>query len=288
VRRLLVLVTLAAAMVLVVAPPASAAVTAEFALGVLTVRGDGDANAIAVGCVGGNVDVNGSSPSGGDVACSAVETIIVRAGPGGDRINLSDVTTGTYTDVAEIGAFGEEGNDTLIGSPLADKLDGGGGADTLRGVDGPDVLVAGGGDDALGGHGRDRVSVSGGGYWIVSNDQISHLSPNSESVSMSSIEVVAVTGGPGDDNISTRNFAGPAILRGGDGDDGLASGEANDRLLGGDGNDLLDTSDGSDELFGNDGNDSLRAGAGNDQLIGGRGRDTCVPGPGADSLASCE
>ncbi|MGZ8599664.1 MAG: hypothetical protein ACXWX6_05565, partial [Actinomycetota bacterium] len=43
--------------------PASADVRAEFALGILTVSGDGDGNDIAVACVNGNVRVTDAPPS---------------------------------------------------------------------------------------------------------------------------------------------------------------------------------------------------------------------------------
>ncbi|MGH2591514.1 MAG: hypothetical protein ACRDGW_12055, partial [Actinomycetota bacterium] len=101
------------ALIVFPALPASAAVTAEFALGILTVTGDDDANNITVECVGGEVLVNGSAPSDGAVNCSAVETILVRAGGGPDRVTLSEVRGGAFTRLSEVGIFGEEGDDTL-------------------------------------------------------------------------------------------------------------------------------------------------------------------------------
>jgi Ca2+-binding RTX toxin-like protein len=286
VRRTIVLLALALAGLAVPAGPASAVVRAEFALGVLTVTGDGDADTIAVGCAAGNVDVNGGLPEGGQVACSAVETIIVRAGDGGDRVNLSDVSRSAYSDLREVGAFGEAGNDTLIGSQTPDRLDGGSGIDILRGGDGADVLVpGGGGDDLTGGSGADRASFRGDGNWLVGEDLVDHF--DGDATAIASIERVAITAGPGDDNLIVGTFEGRATLRGGDGDDGLRGGVAGDLLVGGSGHDRLEGSDGNDVLLGKRGNDVIRGGDGNDQLNGGPGDDVCFGALGADSELSC-
>jgi len=131
--------------ILLPAVPASADVTAEFALGILTVSGDGDGNAIVLECTNGNVKVNDAGPTGGRVHCSNVGSILVRAGDGPDRVDLTDVDRQSFPILLEIGLFGEAGNDTLIGSALADRLDGGSGIDELRGGKGADTLLPGGG-----------------------------------------------------------------------------------------------------------------------------------------------
>lgn len=66
-----------------------------------------------------------------------------------------------------------------------------------------------------------------------------------------------------------------AILRGGSGDDVLASNVGNaDQLFGFGGNDILSGGGGNDRLDGGDGNDSLNGGAGADTMLGGNGDDT--------------
>jgi Ca2+-binding RTX toxin-like protein len=286
VRRALVAIVLLGWLV-VPAVPASAEVHAEFALGILTVNGDRDGNAIEVECVNGSVRVNDEPPTGGRVRCRIVESIIVRAGDGADRVTLADVGRGAFDILLEIGVFGEAGNDTLIGSSLADRLEGGGGDDELRGGEGSDRLVPGGGDGVIvGGGGRDRVTVSGGGDWALSDRRLARGSP-SEELSLRGIESVTIGGDEGDDVVTATAFSGSVELDGGAGDDVLRGGSSRDLLLGGVGNDDLFGGPGNDILKGGKGKDELRGGDGNDQLRGGPGDDGCEGGPGADSELSC-
>lgn len=286
-RRALVLLAVAG-LLLVPATPASADVTAEFALGILTVTGDNDGNAIIVECVNGNVRVNDSAPSGGRVRCSNVESILVRAGDGPDRVDLADVDRPAFDILLEIGLFGEGGNDTLIGSALLDRIDGGAGVDTLRGEGGADRLFPGGGGGALiGGNGKDRATVSGDGDWVVNDQRIARLSPVSEETTLQGVEAVTVNGGDGANSLSASAFSGFLTLDGGGGDDVLRGGSRGDLLFGGAGNDDLFAGPGNDVLEGGNGKDELHGGDGNDQLLGGSGDDACEGGPGADSELSC-
>lgn len=283
-RRILLLVA-AFAFAIASAAPASADVRAEFALGILTVTGDADGNTIVVGCEGGNVRVNDDPPSGGQVRCRDVQTILVRGRAGGDRIVLSDVGRTSFAILLEIGLFGEEGNDTVIGSELNDRLDGGGGVDTLRGAAGADRFFPGGGGGAvIGGPGKDRVLVSGAGEWRVNDRRIAH---GSETTALQGVESLTVVGGDGADTIDTKAFAGSVQLDGGAGDDVVRSGPGRDRLFGKAGNDLIHGGPNRDVLEGGDGSDDLRGGQGKDQLRGGPGDDACSGGPGADSELSC-
>lgn len=68
---------------------------------------------------------------------------IVDAGAGNDIVDMS----GTI----DANIFGGDGDDYLIGSPLADFIDGGRGNDTLIGLGGADVLYGGEGNDILDG-----------------------------------------------------------------------------------------------------------------------------------------
>lgn len=286
-RRFIALV-LPVALVLLPAVPARAEVTAEFALGVLTVTGDAVGDSIAVGCAGGEVRVSGSAPSGGPVACGAVETILVRAGGGNDRVVLTGIARGSFPDLAAIGAFGEGGDDALIGSVLGDRLDGGTGADELRGGDGADKLVpGGGGDTVIGGEGKDRVVISGDGDWTINDERVVQLAPVSDGIALQGVELASLTGGPGDNTVAASAFSGSVVLDGGAGDDILQSGRGADELFGRAGNDWLDSGAGNDLLEGKEGGDVLRGGEGNDELRGGPGDDTCTGGPGNDSELSC-
>jgi Ca2+-binding RTX toxin-like protein len=283
-RRTLLLVA-AFACTLLPAVPAHADVRAEFALGILTVTGDGDGNAIIVACEGGDVRVNGDPPTGGQVHCSDVQTILVRARAGGDRIELSDVGRAGFAILLEIGLFGEEGNDTIVGSELNDRIDGGGGVDDLRGGSGADrLLPGGGGGSVVGGGGKDMVLVEGGGTWTANDRRLSH---GGEKTTLRGVESLSIDGWEAGDTIVTKAFAGAVVLDGAGGDDVLRSGPGRDRLIGSGGDDLLHGGPNRDVLEGADGNDDLRGGQGKDQLRGGLGDDRCRGGPGADSELSC-
>jgi Ca2+-binding RTX toxin-like protein len=283
-RRVLLLLTVLGAL-LWPAIPASADVTTEFALGILTVNGDAQANAIVVACANGNVRVNDRPPTGGRVRCSSVQSILVRAGDGPDRVVLTDVGRPAFDILLDIGVFGEAGNDTLIGGPLAEQLAGGSGLDVLRGGGGSDRLFPGGGDGVLvGGKGRDRATMFGGGDWAVNDERIAH---GSEVTTLQSVEIVAIKAGDGDDTIIGVAFEGALELDGGAGDDELRSGSGRDHLLGRDGADVLFSGSGADILEGGNGGDELHGGPGDDQLLGGQGDDSCAGGEGADSLLSC-
>ena len=284
-RTLAVLATLA--VVLVPAVPASADVTAEFALGILTVNGDRQANTIVVTCDNGNVRVNDQAPSGGRVRCSNVASILVRAGDGPDRVVLSDVGRSAFEILLEIGVFGEAGNDTLIGSHLADRLDGGGGSTRCAAATGstscsPTAAAA----PSSAAEAKDRVNVSGDGGWLV-NDRRILRAAGSEVTTLQGVEIVAIQGGPGGDTITGIAFSGSLLIDGGDGDDQIRSGSGRDHLQGGAGSDLLISGSGDDLLEGQNGSDELHGGDGDDQLLGGAGDDSCQGGGGADSLNSC-
>lgn len=286
VRRVLVPLAVLTA-ILAPAAPASAGVRVEFALGILTVTGDASANDVVVACANGNVRVNDMPPTGGRARCRNVEAILVRAGSGRDRVDLSDVGRTAFDRLLEIGVFGEAGNDVLIGSSLVDRLDGGGGVDSLHGGDGADLLLpGGGGGDVVGGAGADRATFSGVGHWVIGDARVERIAP-AEVTRMRGVEAATVRGGAGPNRIDGSAFGGRLTLDGGPGPDDLLGGSGRDLLLGKAGNDVLDGAGGNDVLEGAGGDDVLRGGAGNDQLRGGQGVDRCAGGPGGDSELSC-
>ena len=98
---------------------------------------------------------------------------------------------------------------------------------------------------------------------------------------------ILIFGLDGNDTLSLDESNGAlpsAQLFGGNGDDILTGGSANDLLFGQAGNDTLLGKGGNDLLFGGAGNDTLTGGVGDDQVFGEAGNDTMVwnPGEGTD------
>lgn len=129
----------------------------------------------------------------------------VFAGAGHDLVDMSGALSVQTT------AFGDEGNDVLIGGTGVQQLEGGNGDDRLEGGDGDDYLVGDAGADILtGGNGND-VLIGGDG-------------------------IDSLDGGGGNDMLSAGE--GMETLNGGDGDDVLVGGGARDMLIGGAGSDI--------------------------------------------------
>ena len=85
-------------------------------------------------------------------------------------------------------------------------------------------------------------------------------------------DVSYISGGAGNDVLSTRSLAGDSLV-GGPGNDRLTGGPNKDRLVGGGGDDRLTGGLGSDQLLGGGGADVLRGGRGTDRISGGAGDD---------------
>ena len=286
-RRIFVIAAFAGVWVVAVPPSWAGTIVANVADGILTVNGTTEGDDVAVRCESGRVTVNHHHPSGGPTACADLRRILVFAGEGPDRVSLVDVTPTAFDRLTATSVSGQLGDDALIGSEIRDDLIGGGGVDSLMGGAGRDHLTPGpGGGQALGGKGRDTVSLAGDGDWKI-NDARSRLVQADEVTTLGSIELAAVTGGPGANLIFGDSFTGNLRLKGRGGGDLLQAGEGNDRILGGGGNDFVQAGSGDDELEGGTGDDSLSGESGNDELSGGGGADTCRGGPGADSLVSC-
>ncbi|MEI6722141.1 MAG: hypothetical protein WCO67_15355, partial [Betaproteobacteria bacterium] len=170
--------------------------------------------------------------------------IAIHGGGGNDRLLVSALAGSTKTRHL----YGDAGDDTLIGSDLADTLDGGTGNDSLYGMKGNDTINGEAGNDTLyGGRGDDTIS-----------------------------------GGVGDDQIFGEDDND--ILTGDAGLDTIYGGSGNDRIDGGDDADTLFGDVGNDSLYGGAGGDVLNGGKGLDYLSGGAGVDRIVwvTGDGAD------
>ncbi len=138
---------------------------------------------------------------------------------------LANTLNGTYApDLIQ----GLEENDQLNGLGANDRLEGGDGNDVLNGGDANDRLLGGNGDDLLNGD------------------------------------------------------SGNDTLLGGKGNDSLNGSFGNDRIFGSAGNDALIGGGGTDILIGGRGNDTLKGSIGNDTLIGGAGQDTLTGGADVD------
>jgi Ca2+-binding RTX toxin-like protein len=149
-------------------------------------------------------------------------------------------------------AYGDAGNDTLIGGGNVDVLFGGIGNDRLFGRGGNDVMYGQDGEDLM--------------YGGIGND--------------------SMFGQNGHDRMYGE--AGLDYLRGGEGNDLLDGGADADRLFGENGNDTLLGQAGNDLLYGGAGFDLLRGGLGDDWLYGEAGNDLLFGDAGLDRLIGGE
>lgn len=183
---------------------------------------------------------------------------VLRGGPNSDTLSASGPAVQIY---------GDEHNDTIVGTDNADFIDGGDGNNVVYGNGGGDILLSGSGaDEVYGGDGDDTIQTGDG------NDLLQ--------------------GDAGHDEL--LGLAGDDTLRGNEGDDLLDAGDGADQLFGGEGDDTLEAAEGddtlygeagSDALFGDDGADVLHGGDDADALFGGEGNDTLVGGSGNDALS---
>ncbi|KAA1420236.1 calcium-binding protein [Nocardioides humilatus] len=196
--------------------------------------------------------------------------------------SVENITTGGGNDTV-IGSpvanrlIGNAGNDTLSGADGNDYLAGVGGADTLRGVNGNDTILAGDGDDIVddgnaangtdvikGGAGFDKITY-GARTTAVAIKLTGVASSGAGGENDKLIGFEWAVGGSGGDNIvghttadTLSGMAGDDTMMGNGGDDTMTGGAGADNLNGGNGQDDLDTVDGVN------GNDTANGGAGTD------------------------
>jgi Ca2+-binding RTX toxin-like protein len=222
----------------------------------------------------------------GDTVEADVEN--VTGGAGNDLIDASAMTLASHV------LIGGAGNDTLMGSDLADHLYGGEGNDILKGGAGDDILEGGDGDDILqGGLGDD--TLKGGGLNCPVTTPVSCVAATTAKIGVNTVDysdrVSAVfvnladltstpMGQSGENDVLTdiRN------IRGGSGNDRLTGDGSDNTIWGGDGNDVIYGGGGNDSLYGEGGDDQIYGEAGNDFLCGGAGSDSLVGGDGNDFL----
>jgi Ca2+-binding RTX toxin-like protein len=294
------------------------AITATFipSVGLLTVTGDAQDNAIVVGRdAAGRILINGGAIAvrGGAPTVAGTKTISVFGLAGNDIIML-DETNGALPTAQLFGGdgndtltggssadllFGEAGNDTLLGKGGDDLLFGGAGNDTLTGGVGNDQIFGQAGDDRMiwnpgegsdvneGGDGVDTVEVEGGNgaetFTATANGtrvRFDRTIPAPFTLDIGTTENLVVNMNGGDDVFTAGNGLAPLIAINVDG------GAGNDNITGGDGNDTLSGGDGNDTIVGGRGNDTVFMGAGDDTFVWnpGDGSDTVEGQQGADTM----
>jgi Ca2+-binding RTX toxin-like protein len=217
----------------------------------------------------GNDTLKGGSKSG-DLLFGDTGNDTLQGGAGGDTIDGGEgLDTASYFDSARDvtvalqgrvtfkgDALGDKlsniedlsgsnrGNDTLIGSNLANFIYGNGGKDNLKGLSGDDTLI--------GGKGADRLE-GGAGF-----DSAGYLD-STASVTANLLDSGRNTGDAKGDSYSSI--------------EGLRGGAFGDRLTGDNQFNFIYGLGGNDTLFGLGGSDTLRGGKGIDTLYGGNGQD---------------
>jgi Ca2+-binding RTX toxin-like protein len=316
-RRLMTSAVLAVAALAGTAMSASAAVTATFSNGTLSVFGDSLNNNITVSRdAAGKLLVNGGAitVAGGTATVANTSLIQVFGQGGNDTVTLSELNGalpkanlfgGAGNDVLTGGSgndqlFGQSGNDTLLGKGGFDFLFGGSESDTLTGGDADDQVFGESGNDRMiwnpgddtdlneGGADTDTVEVNGGNgaeqFTTTANGtrvRFDRLNPAPFSIDIGTSEKLTVNANGGDDSYSaTGNLAALIAIT-------VDGGTNNDMLLGSNGNDILLGGDGNDFADGQQGNDTAFLGAGNDtfQWDPGDGSDTVEGQDGTDKMA---
>lgn len=237
---------------------------------------------------------------------SWVRSLTINGGDGNNRVDLSAVKAAEFPNlrrdtVAGTGIVvnGQDGNDTILGSTLADDLFGGLGNDSITAGTGDDWLVGDAGDDVLdGGAGNDELREAADVNFLLTVAKLTGVGADK----LVGIEAAQLRGGDSANRLDAIGFTGKVTLVGGAGDDSLLGGTNNDVLLGQSGNDSLLGGKGNDSLNGGDGQDTLNGGLGDDKLEGevgddalsgfdgkdtlegGDGQDTIIGGKGNDSL----
>jgi Ca2+-binding RTX toxin-like protein len=209
---------------------------------------------------------------------------ILRGGDDNDRLdggngNDPELDGGPGNDLI----FGGKGNDVIFGRAGKDSLFGGAGDDQLFGNSGGDLLSGGSGTDVInGGSAIDRFSETADTDFTVIGLNVQSAATGNET--LTSIEVIFLIGGAGNNRIDASQATVSVVLLGQGGDDTLAGGSGNDTIDGGAGDDIANGGLGNDSLTGGDGNDGLSGFRGDDVISGGSGNDLLVGHDGSDTV----
>ena len=303
--RLAALAVSAGVFALAVPAAANAAVTANITGNTVTLTGDQADDAIVLGVNGAGlltqtIGANTTTDFGGATIQAAQADVIVNAGAGNDNINLSAATVRSSV------INGEDGDDIIVGSPIAEQISGGNGNDRITGFKGNDTVTGDAGNDVMiwnngdgndtndGGDGIDETLVTEG----TAADDTHVTAPVAGrfflnrtnapfSVDMGTVEKLTLTTFSGDDTLTTDPGITLAMnVDAGPGNDTITTGDGADLIQGGDGNDTLNGAGGGDRLVGDRGGDTINGGAGDDTLVwnNGDGSDVMNGDDGVDRI----
>ena len=170
-------------------------------------------------------------------------------------------------------AFGQAGNDVLIGGSGADRLVGNNGDDLLIANGGDDVIIAGIGDDNVeAGDGNDRV------IGVRGTNRIDGGAGNDTLFGGTEVDIISDPSG----NNRIAGAAGEDQITGGVDVDTIFGGPGNDLIFGNAGDDFIYGQADDDRLVGNAGEDVLNGNDGDDEISSQFGDDRVVGGPGTD------
>lgn len=180
-------------------------------------------------------------------------------GPGTDTLSYGDLDQGVHATIPGV-APGTQGFENLIGTQYDDTLEGSPAAEKIFGRGGDDVIRPYGGHDQVqGGTGTDTLGYENLGIILSLSDGIR--------VDLS-LGTVTIDGG------DAGSVSGIEDVRGTELDDHLIGDGGANRLEGADGDDVLEGNGGDDHLSGFFGDDSLEPGEGENEVLGGFGADS--------------
>ncbi|HEY0026618.1 MAG TPA: hypothetical protein VGC35_01995 [Allosphingosinicella sp.] len=175
---------------------------------------------------------------------------------GGDGNDTIDLSAAAYSP----NAFGEAGDDIIVGGASYERLEGGEGNDRLEGHYGFDTLLGGAGNDL----------IDGGSFGDLLQGE------DGDDILYGAGDADTLEGGAGRDTL----YGDQSLFGTGN---AISPSSNADVLKGGEGNDILYGDWGDDQLFGQAGTDTLDGGAGNDLLDGGVDGDVMTGGAGDDT-----
>jgi Ca2+-binding RTX toxin-like protein len=243
-------------------PAAASAATVNVTPPNITVTGDATDETITVADNGAFITVDGVATT---AAANDTFDLTLNAGAGNDTIVINTSLLRGIT------VNGDDGNDTITGSPDDDILNGGAGNDVMvwNPGDGSDVMNggAGGGDDAElnGGNNPENFAATP----VAGRVRFERVSPAPFQLDVGPDTERLVLNANGGDDTMVSDPATPTamLLNGGTGLDTMSGGANADFINGGDDNDTLTGGPGGDRIVGDRGNDTMKGQAGDDTLV---------------------
>ncbi len=196
------------------------------------------------------------------VDLALMQSITITGGAGADSINLTGLSSSTYSRLTRVSLNGGAGNDAIVGSNFDETISGGLGNDSLNGAGGTNTL-----------------SESGNVNFTLTNTSLVGVGTDT----LANLQVANLTGGTSANTFTVSGWtrAGTLVGGGGTGDTIVASKNVNFALS----NSVLQTTDGMNlslsgftkaTLTGGAGNNTFTVGSwtGTGKLTGGTGTDT--------------